>query len=460
MTAKNTLIFGGAIAAILWLFLSGGDSSESNDVEPTSEIITSRDEGSINGSIRAEPVTSVVEPIKVIEISDNVELGSQTNKEGRTQAQAQFNQATELVKDQQWQKAEAIYLDLIDRLPTVIGPYINLSAVYAQTNRMDDARTILLKGLKANQNYAVLFDNLQSIHGALAAQAYSAALITDETKSTAQNSPAQLDLPMIDSIDHRLIDTSQQQELVAQLRQLQNAQQSQADSTSRIAQLERELATVNEALSGDAVNTSNTIAGLESQLQELEIELVTRTEDLASAEKELIDLKQSATQVVAIQNQSNPTSSQVAVVSSASTLKGTTISNTTAESESSSDLADQQEINIVSNLVKNWAESWSQQDVNGYISHYINGYSPPQSQLTHRQWADQRQVRLTNKKYINVDVADFEFEELVNNQFSVSFTQRYRSNTIDDTVRKKLIFAKSDVALSQSKIVDEIIVTD
>ena len=96
--------------------------------------------------------------------------------------------------------------------------------------------------------------------------------------------------------------------------------------------------------------------------------------------------------------------------------------------------------------------------MNRYIEHYADDYSPPRAQMTHLEWMDQRKVRLTNKKFIKVDVSDFEFQEQETSQFSVTFTQRYRSNTIDDTIRKQLVFAKNEDSFLDAKIVDEVIV--
>jgi hypothetical protein len=74
------------------------------------------------------------------------------------------------------------------------------------------------------------------------------------------------------------------------------------------------------------------------------------------------------------------------------------------------------------------------------------------------QWLEQRQVRLTNKEFISVDVSNFEVEDM-GSRFSVTFSQYYQSNTEDDRVTKRLLFNKSGEDWSQSKIITEQLVS-
>ena len=107
--------------------------------------------------------------------------------------------------------------------------------------------------------------------------------------------------------------------------------------------------------------------------------------------------------------------------------------------------------------VKSWAEAWSQQDVADYIEHYQDGYTPPGSAISHSEWRAQRQVRLTNKRFIEVTLSAFEAERN-GDQIRVSFTQRYRANTMDDTIRKELALVNPGSDWSEAKIVSERVV--
>lgn len=461
---KKIFFFSTAIAIVLWLFLSGSDSSDSG----SNEVALPVQANVISGSTTNQTSTSQAnQPVKVIEKNDQSDEVSGISPQQREQVVNNFSKANEYLINRQWQEAESLYMDLIKEQPLVIGPYINLAAVYAGTNRTDEARKVLLQGLKANQNYAVLFDNLQSIHGALAAEAYRAALVTDSTNSRGQETLAQLNLPIIDSIDMNLIDSSQVLELGKQLTVLQNEQQQQLDWQSRIADLENELAIKNRNVIEGDDESSTRIAALEAQLKDLEAELSLRTQALALTEKELTDLKSSSSQIAGQQQRPIDAASQVTTEIAAVT-DVSSVTNSALNTEPSPELSDSQStdsfptdkeaMDVAFSLVKKWADSWSQQDVNRYIAHYADDYSPPRAQMTHLEWMDQRKVRLTNKKFIKVDVSDFEFQEQETSRFSVTFTQRYRSNTIDDTIRKQLVFAKNEDSFLDAKIVDEVIV--
>ena len=461
---KKIFFFSTAIAIVLWLFLSDGDPVDSS----SNEVALPAQANIINGNTANQ--TSILQANQSVKIIEKIEQSGQINgisQQQREQVLNKFSKANEYVINRQWQEAESIYIDLIKEQPLVIGPYINLAAVYAGMNRTDDARKVLLQGLKANQNYAVLFDNLQSIHGALAAEAYRAALVTDSTSSRGQETLSQLNLPIIDSIDMNLIDSSQVMELGKQLTALQNDQKKQLDWQSRIADLENELAIKNRNVIEGDDESSTRIATLEAQLKDLEAELSLRTQALALTEKELTDLKSSSSQIASEQQRPIGTATQVPTEITAVT-DVPSVTSTAVETQTSSELSDSQStdsfpadkeaMDVAFSLVKKWADSWSQQDVNRYIEHYADDYSPPRAQMTHLEWMDQRKVRLTNKKFIKVDVSDFEFQEQETSQFSVTFTQRYRSNTIDDTIRKQLVFAKNEDSFLDAKIVDEVIV--
>ena len=120
-------------------------------------------------------------------------------------------------------------------------------------------------------------------------------------------------------------------------------------------------------------------------------------------------------------------------------------------------LEQMREKNAIS-AVQRWAAAWSSQDVQSYVSNYVNNYVPGGSDISHSEWVSQRQDRLGNKKFIDVKVSRFKVEDL-GQRFSVSFSQNYKSNTINDTITKQLIFVKGSDDWSNAKIVTENVVS-
>ncbi|MBX2849765.1 MAG: hypothetical protein KTR16_15685 [Acidiferrobacterales bacterium] len=435
MQTKNIFIFMLVTFALLWLFLSKSDPSENvsqpnvvNSLDSESRAAESSSSQATNFISNELPQPSQDNSIKIVKVSEIKQPALDDRQ--RKAAQTKFDQATQYATNQQWQKAEKSYLDLIETLPNAIEPYINLSAVYAATNRMDEAREILLVGVNANPNFAQLFANLQKIHGALAAEAYRAALASDEdAELLVKTGTLEIDLPMLDSLNLRNADLNQIQELEKAL--VSAKPQASADDTAaqRLAELEAQIKQQDQRLALQA-----------SQLKQ-------KTEALASVEQELYALQQEAT------------ASLASVVEPVISQTVNDIANNSADAAlTTNEQAQQEKYDIALNLVKQWAGSWSQQDVASYVSHYAQNYSPPRTQLSHQDWLEQRQVRLTNKKFIQIDVTDVEYQNDDDNRFSVTFTQRYRSNTIDDTIRKRLVFASSNDSMLDAKIVDEVIV--
>ncbi len=453
MRVKNIFIFLIIFAVLLWLFLSKSGSTDSN-----SELINSEAK---NTQGQQEPLSSAIELIQIVDVVNNAGQKKLGDKD-KLDAQQQFNRATEYVLKRKWQEAENLYLDLNENLPLAIEPYINLAVVYAETDRLDQARKVLMRGVKANPNYEVLFNNLQLIHGSLAAKAYRKALIIEDEIDVAHQSEAiNLDLPLINSMDLRLVDLNQQQALLKQVsdmeKSLRNEKLEQQNSQARIAQLEQELVTAGTQIAS-LDESKLRVAALEAQIKQ-------QADAFASSEQALVVMNESmSVELAATQNTLLETTVVAANVNEdivALAVIGE-IGKTDNSEEVVPDIVQNEQADAGSafKLVENWAAYWSKQDVAGYVSQYANNYSPRRSELNHKQWLEQRRVRLTNKKFIQVDVSDFEYDQSDDDQFSVTFLQRYRSDTIDDTIRKRLVFTKHGLSLLDAKIVDEIIITN
>ena len=65
---------------------------------------------------------------------------------------------------------------------------------------------------------------------------------------------------------------------------------------------------------------------------------------------------------------------------------------------------------------------------------------------------------MQNKKFIDVQVSNFTIRE-TDTQLAITFMQHYRSNTVDDRIRKRLVFQKNGNDLSKAKIVNEKVVS-
>ncbi len=100
-------------------------------------------------------------------------------------------------------------------------------------------------------------------------------------------------------------------------------------------------------------------------------------------------------------------------------------------------------IQAVADALEGWRRAWSAQDVDAYLRHYADDFRPV-SGLSHEQWVAQRRVRLTRPRFIEVTLSDLRIEPVSDDRVITTFRQRYRSNLIDDTVRKRLVWHRRD----------------
>jgi DNA repair exonuclease SbcCD ATPase subunit len=352
--------------------------------------------------------------------------------------------------------------------PRVIEPYINLAAMYAASNQLNLASSALDKGMQANPNTAALFKSVQTVYGAKAANAYRLALGKD--LSADQNVAAQkLDLPTIASLDTR----QAQQNIIATLRA--ELSEAQTGNASLRASYEKSHSSNqadkdnNDNLKTALQEQQSLVVALQSKVMKAEQELLslqaTHTSELDSLREQLIQ-QTTLANAAQMRQQELLSNKQQQAAAKASRLQAEREELAAKqERERLAQLAKNQQGNdqkaqlnkAATDLVKSWAASWVAQNVAEYITHYSNDYTPVGSSISHPQWREQRRVRLTNKKFIQVSVSDFSVVDQ-GDRFAVSFTQHYRSNTVDDRIRKLLVFAKSANGISNSKIVAEAVI--
>ena len=258
-----------------------------------------------------------------------------------SRAKLEFIRAQALSLSGATDEAIDIYQNLAQKFPANPESYLNLSALYANRGDLELAREWAIRGLRSQDNYKKLYDNLTTIHGVLAANAYRVAL----SDLSSVNVPA---LAISNEIEF------------------------QEPSSVEVGS---EVPVETDSLTETAANTE---AGAQAKAE-----------------------------------------AQVQVVSQA---KENTLSERTEYVE-------------IRAFVLSWAEGWAKQDVERYISNYTETYAP--AGLTHTEWVEQRRVRLTNKSFIKVAVEQVNITN-VGDVWQVEFWQMYESDSIEDTISKRL----------------------
>ncbi len=380
------------------------------------------------------------------------------------------------------------YESIIDDYPNFIEPYVNLAAAQANIGLLEGARQTLVKATAANQSTKVLFDSIDKVHGFLAAQAYRSAL---ENEAVDDSWTATMVLPKVDRLATDFEQAQRIKALTDKLNQ-QQGQQSALSAGSHVTKTEAdrlrlELNAANKSLIEVKEQHQKTITGLQSDLQiqqqrtsiaegklaqlqsdsvNAESDLVAKLRiELGNAENAVSQAQSRLSELTAINEKldsqlATVQAEKAALVASAASANqpvATTIVSTPPSNTALTAPKVKEDNEAAVALVKAWANAWSAQDVSAYVDFYRNGYTPDES-ISHQQWLEQRRVRLTNKRFIEVKVRDFAVSH-ISSGFMVTFTQHYRSNTLDDTIRKSLLFAApAGTKWSDAKVIAERIV--
>jgi len=87
-----------------------------------------------------------------------------------------------------------------------------------------------------------------------------------------------------------------------------------------------------------------------------------------------------------------------------------------------------------------WAKAWSARDVDGYLAAYASDFKP-EGGLGKEEWQAQRRIRINRPKQISVSVVAPVVQAIDAEHVRISFTQDYRSDTLDDEAPKQVEMA-------------------
>jgi len=458
MSSRSVLILlavAAALAALVWLRPERIPEPEVSDPRADPERlvssiqpITKADAADIADDIEGGTVSGRLAPVS---------LDTQTNKELKNR----FERALADIQGQNSDQAVKRLNELISDYPGVPELYANLGALHARSGDLELARQTFKKGLLQDSKSKALFDGLQEVHGALAANAYQKAL--DATSPNTQ--PSAVTLPLlahistvvdkeqtIAALEAQLGNTSQP-DTKAQLEKINRLQSELTVSEQNLATLKSEYEAEMTKLRDQLASQSEVLASSQTAEREAQARVV-RAEESATAQlnEALAKLETDKQQLViekdAVIARQKQELERVRKQAAAAQAVAVEVDQQAAE-QSEGDSQDQQAVA----LVESWARVWSAQDVGAYVNHYAQNYTSGNS-ISREQWLEQRRIRLTNKEFIEVDVRDFSVQDM-GDQFAITFTQHYRSNTVDDTIRKRLVFNKDGDDWSKAKIVNE-----
>jgi tetratricopeptide (TPR) repeat protein len=94
-------------------------------------------------------------------------------------------------------------------------------------------------------------------------------------------------------------------------------------------------------------------------------------------------------------------------------------------------------------LVSSWASAWSKRNVEAYLAFYARDFKTPKGE-PRAEWEQGRRTRILAPKNISVEAVSPKVSMTDEKHASVTFRQRYQSDTISANSMKTLVLVKTD----------------
>lgn len=314
--------------------------------------------------------------------------------------ESRFQQAVNLANNGDVEKSEQLYRELISKYPKVPELYNNLAVLMVKQGHQDKAIKVLEQGLRSQDSYASIYNNLVSINLSQSARNYMKALVpVGDDKPKLSSNPQLSEIADIyyGKADDKLLAMEETLKQTKQALEQAKADEARAQKQAQQATAARDKA--DEALKQAQAKAQSAAAKAKQALAQ------------AAAAKASVEKQASAEQ-----SESKPQSKADDVPP---------VMN----------LEDQ-----VYAAVMAWADAWSNQNVQAYIDSYVDNYSP--DNLSHRAWIKQRKVRLTRPAWIKLTLTDFEYFILDSDHVAVHFKQTYARKNYSDKGQKELVMVR------------------
>lgn len=95
------------------------------------------------------------------------------------------------------------------------------------------------------------------------------------------------------------------------------------------------------------------------------------------------------------------------------------------------------------NTLLSWSKAWSNKNTENYLAYYADEFTPPHG-LSRKAWEQQRRSRILKPSFIKVTINAPEIKMLNNSSAELKFSQKYRSDSFRDQVKKVILMKKID----------------
>lgn len=299
--------------------------------------------------------------------------------------------------------ARKVLNKLIIEQPDTTEAYNNLAAIEAKLGNKVAAKALLEQALSTSQSHKLAYDNIQKLNQSIALDSYKKTLNLNQNNPKIALSTAQKAITL-------------------------------TPSTPKIIE-----------------KTVEKIVYVDKPVEKIVEKIVYVDKPVEKIVEKIIEKPVEVEKIVYVNKPAKIDSSSNTVVATVEPISAlTSAQNTVISTQNDQGIR----LEDAKTLALNWAKAWQAKDLDSYINSYVKGFSNVNSGR-HSDWVKHRTSRIQGPKFISVKLNDIRLKRLSPNSATVTFLQTYKSDRLNDTVRKQL---KVQIENGQWKIAQESII--
>ncbi len=93
-------------------------------------------------------------------------------------------------------------------------------------------------------------------------------------------------------------------------------------------------------------------------------------------------------------------------------------------------------------MLEGWRKAWENQNIDRYLSFYSSHFVPEKRFGSRNNWEKRKRALIGSKKYIHINLSDFELISATDRRIELRFKQRYESDTFRDEKMKSMVLER------------------
>lgn len=325
-----------------------------------------------------------------------------------------ITKANKLVQKGDLDTARKVLNQLIIDQPNSPEPYNNLAAIEAKLGNKVAAKALLEQALSTSQSYKLAYDNIIKLNKSIALDSYKKTLNLTQGNQQVALATAQKATP-----------SPQQATKIIE------------KPVEKIVYVDKPVEKIVEKIIEKPVEVEKIV------YVDKPVEKIVYVDK--PVEKIVEKVIEKPVEKIVYVDTSTKDATPNSVITNIAPIPNATTTETTQQNASLED---------AKTLALNWAQAWQTKDLKTYINSYVKDFSNVNSGR-HSDWIKHRTSRIQNPKFISIKLNDIKLKRLSPNTATITFLQTYKSDRLNDTVKKQLYV---EIENGQWKIAKESII--